>query len=123
MTDSERTPLPGTAVRGSDSGRPIMALLDLVGRRWALRILWELRSKGAKFRDLQMRCDDMSPSVLSVRLKELSEASLVVSDEVEGWKLTEHGRSLLLVLAPLVDWSGRWAKRVSDKDREPAGGA
>jgi len=29
-------------VRGSRSGRPIMALLDLLGRRWTLRIIWEL---------------------------------------------------------------------------------
>ena len=32
-------------VRGSRSGRPIMALLDLLGRRWTLRILWELREQ------------------------------------------------------------------------------
>ena len=31
------------SVRGSRTGRPIMALLDLLGRRWTLRILWELR--------------------------------------------------------------------------------
>ena len=30
-------------VRGSASGRPIMVLLDLLGRRWSLRIVWELR--------------------------------------------------------------------------------
>lgn len=29
-------------MRGSRSGRPIMALLDLLGRRWTLRIIWEL---------------------------------------------------------------------------------
>ena len=32
-----------TAVRGSRTGRPVMALLDLLGRRWTLRIVWELR--------------------------------------------------------------------------------
>ena len=31
------------SVRGSRTGRPIMALLDLLGRRWSLRIIWELR--------------------------------------------------------------------------------
>ena len=30
------------SVRGSRTGRRIMALLDLLGRRWTLRILWEL---------------------------------------------------------------------------------
>jgi len=39
-------PRPGRPVRGSRTGRPIMALLDLLGRRWVLRILWELREAG-----------------------------------------------------------------------------
>ena len=29
-----RTPKPGRPVRGSRSGVPVMALLDLLGRRW-----------------------------------------------------------------------------------------
>ena len=37
------TPLPRRRVRGSATGRPIMALLDLLGRRMTGRILWELR--------------------------------------------------------------------------------
>ncbi|HJV56497.1 MAG TPA: transcriptional regulator, partial [Methylomirabilota bacterium] len=37
------TPRPGWPVRGSRTGRPIMALMDLLGRRWALRVIWELR--------------------------------------------------------------------------------
>ena len=45
------------AVRGSRSGRPIMALLDLLGRRWTLRVLWELRADALGFRELQARCD------------------------------------------------------------------
>ena len=36
---------PQRRVRGSRTGRPIMALLDLFGRRWSLRILWELRER------------------------------------------------------------------------------
>ena len=91
-----------------------MALLDLVGRRWALRILWELRSEPAKFRELQARCDRMSPSVLSVRLKELADAFLLESDGEAGWRLTNEGRSLLVVLAPLSDWSRQWAERLQE---------
>jgi DNA-binding HxlR family transcriptional regulator len=51
-----------------------MALLDFLGRRWVLRIMWELRDDPAGFRQLQLRCDDMSPSVLSQRLRELTKA-------------------------------------------------
>jgi DNA-binding HxlR family transcriptional regulator len=67
-------PKPGARVRGSRSGRPIMALLDLLGRRWALRILWELRDGPRTFRALRLACDDASPSVLNARLRELRDA-------------------------------------------------
>ena len=50
----------------------MLALLDLLGRRWALRILWELRLEPASFQVLQRRCDSMSTSVLSQRLSELT---------------------------------------------------
>src|SRR4051794_41984375 len=71
------TPLPGRPVRGSSSGRPIMALLDLLGRRWALRVLWELREEPAPtFPDLQARCGGVSSSVLPDRLRELAEAGI-----------------------------------------------
>ena len=55
----------------------MLALLDLLGRRWALRILWELRLEPASFQTLQARCDSMSTSVLSQRLAELRDAQLV----------------------------------------------
>ena len=34
------TKSPGQKVRGSQSGRPIMVLLDVLGQRWTLRVLW-----------------------------------------------------------------------------------
>src|SRR5437667_247024 len=70
-------PTPGSPVRGSRTGRPIMALLDLLGRRWLLRITWELRAQLAGFRQLQLRCDDMSPSVLSQRPHEVQAAEVL----------------------------------------------
>ncbi len=48
-----------------------MALLDLLGRRWALRVVWELRDGPLVFRALQERCAGMSSSVLNQRLREL----------------------------------------------------
>ena len=54
-----------------------MAALDLLGRRWALRVLWELRDGPLGFRALQAACDGMSSSVLRDRLRELSVAALV----------------------------------------------
>ena len=70
-------PRPGRPARGSDSGRPIMALLDLLGRRWALRVIWELREQPLAFRALQERCAGMSSSVLNQRLHELRAAGVL----------------------------------------------
>ncbi len=105
------TPKPGKPVRGSQSGRPIMALLDLLGRRWTLRILWELREESLGFRALQDHCDAMSPSVLSQRLMELQEAGIVQQDEDADYTLTYEGTSLLQPLASLNDWALHWAER------------
>jgi DNA-binding HxlR family transcriptional regulator len=106
-------PRPGKAVRGSRSGRPIMAALDLLGRRWALRVVWELRDGSLSFRALQERCDGMSPSVLMRRLDELRETGIVATDPEGGYALTDEGRGLLRALAPLDGWARAWAKRRS----------
>jgi DNA-binding HxlR family transcriptional regulator len=97
-------------VRGSRSGRPIMALLDLLGRRWALRILWELGDERRGFRELQQRCDSMSASVLSQRLAELTAAGIL--DSADGsYGLTLEGGRLLEPLTALDGWAKRWARR------------
>ena len=88
-----------------------MALLDLLGRRWTLRILWELREETIGFRVLQDRCDSMSPSVLSQRLVELQEADIVRQSERGMYALTPEGLYLLQALAPLNEWALRWAER------------
>ena len=104
-----RTPRPGRPVRGSRSGRPIMALMDLLGRRWALRVIWELREGRLTFRALQEACDGVSPTVLNERLRELRESGLVDSAGARGYGLTGLGRELIEQFLPLVAWSGRWA--------------
>jgi DNA-binding HxlR family transcriptional regulator len=114
------TPKPGKPVRGSQSGRPIMALLDLLGRRWSLRILWEIREESVGFRALQERCDGMSPSVLSQRLMELQEAGIVQQNKDADYTLTQDGISLLQSLAPLNDWALHWAERAHLQRDQPA---
>jgi DNA-binding HxlR family transcriptional regulator len=102
-------PFPGKPVRGSHTGRPLMALLDLLGRRWTLRIVWELREGALGFRELQARCDAMSPSVLHQRLRELDEHRLAAHDADGAWTLTPQGRELIQLTMPLWRWSETWA--------------
>ena len=98
-------------VRGSASGRPIMALLDLLGRRWTLRIVWELRDQPLTSRALRAACDQASPTVLSARLSDLRQAGLVDLERSSGYCLTELGRELFETVLPLHRFSERWNKR------------
>jgi DNA-binding HxlR family transcriptional regulator len=88
-----------------------MALLDLLGRRWALRVLWELRDGPAKFRELRQRCDGVSPTVLNDRLRELRDAGILDWSEGGGYGVTERGRALYRALEPMNAWAESWAKR------------
>ena len=87
---------------------PEMALLDLLGRGWALRVLWELRDGPAlTFRGLQSRCGDISSSVLNDRPRELRGAGIVTAARGDGYRLSSEGRRLLQALAPLSTWARR----------------
>ncbi|MEC9344664.1 MAG: helix-turn-helix domain-containing protein [Pseudomonadota bacterium] len=107
---------PGRPVRGSTTGRPVMAALDLFGRRWALRIIWELRDGPLTFRSLRDRADDASPTVLNTRLKELRDAGLVAHQAGDGYALTGLGQDAVAALQPLCDWAGLWAARLDDPE-------
>ena len=96
-------------VRGSRTGRPIMVLLDLLGRRWTLRIVWELREEPRRFRELQALIG-ASPTIINTRLSELREARLVELDEAAGYRLTGLGQELLRLFLPLHHWSEKWSK-------------
>ena len=98
-------------VRGSRTGRPIMVLLDLLGRRWTLRILWELREGSLTSRALRAACDEASPTVLQARLTELREAGFVALGESGGYALTPLGRELKETFMPLHHFAERWSER------------
>ena len=100
-------------VRGSRTGRPIMALLDLLGRRWSLRILWELRQVTLTSRALRAACDEASPTVLQARLSELRQAALIELIPGAGYRLTPLGRELLETLLPLHHFAERWRKALN----------
>ena len=93
-----------------------MAAMDLLGRRWALRILWELRDEPLGARALQNRCDRMSSSVLYERLDELISASLLTRNEAGAYQLTELGTALAPALESLDAWARRWSETLQRAD-------
>jgi DNA-binding HxlR family transcriptional regulator len=100
-----------------------MAALDLFGRRWTLRVIWELRNEPLGFRLLQRRCDDMSSSVLQQRLAELQEARLVEVLHDGKYALTPLGHDARESLDPVIEWSQRWAAELAEAPPSAAEGA
>src|SRR5882672_1712198 len=101
-------PPPGQPAEGAGTRRPIMALLELLGRRWTLRVLWELRSGPVpSFRELQSRCGGVSSSVLTDRLTELREAGIVERAD-DGYRLSARGAELAEVVLLMARWAADW---------------
>ncbi|MBF6359873.1 helix-turn-helix transcriptional regulator [Nocardia farcinica] len=105
-------PRPGVPVRGSSSGQPLMAAFDLLGRRWAITVLWELRGDSIGFRELRRKLPGISSSVLSTRLRELASAGVAETSPDGKYRLTPIGVELLYALAPLKAWSNSWARHL-----------
>ena len=88
----------------------ISRALDLVGERWALLVVRELLLGARRFGQLRDGLPDMSPNVLTQRLRELVDAGLIRRYELDPpasvtvYELTERGRALEPVLLEL----GRW---------------
>ena len=84
--------------------KAISIALELLGRRWALRIVWELRRDAVSFQELRERLQ-ISPSVLSARLAELSAAGVIERDPARRYRLTGRGRELARILYELNRWA------------------
>ncbi len=104
-------PSPGKPVRGSKTGIPVMALFDLLGRSWAMGIIWHLHAGPSTFRNLQAYCESISPTVLNKRLGELTTARLI-ERTVDGYCLTKKGEEVYRLLKPLGKWAKGWAKSI-----------
>jgi DNA-binding HxlR family transcriptional regulator len=97
-----------------------MVLLDLLGRRMALRILWELSIADGPltFRGLQAAAQT-NPSVLNKRLKELRDGRLVAHNG-EGYHLSPAGKELLARFLPLHVWADEWATMLKRDGAKPS---
>src|SRR5690348_2185107 len=84
--------------------KPVERVLDLLGRRWALRLIWELRRTTLSFSELRERTG-ISPSVLSARLGELVDGGVIERDAGKRYRLSGRGRELARVLYELNRWA------------------
>lgn len=95
--------------REDPANEPVLAAIELLGRPWTLRVLWELEPAPLGFLELRRRMGQCSSSVLSVRLQHLQAADLIVKTPAKIYELTPAGAELTTALAPVWDWSRRRA--------------
>lgn len=99
--------------RSYEDGCAAAHALDLVGERWALLIVRELVFGGKRFTDLRAGLPGISPNVLTQRLEELEQASvlrrrrLLPPAATSVYELTDWGRELAPVLVALGRWGAR----------------
>ena len=86
------------------SARPVEDALELLGRRWLLRLVWELRRSALSFSELRRRTA-ISPSVLSARLGDLRGAGVLEQDDARRYRLSGRGRELARILYDLNRWA------------------
>jgi DNA-binding HxlR family transcriptional regulator len=89
-------------------------LLEVLGRRWMLRVIWELRDGGLHFNELRARAGGLSQSVLVTRLGELVDEGLVHGQD-GSYTLTPRGAGLADRLRALAAWSA------GEQETAPAG--
>jgi DNA-binding HxlR family transcriptional regulator len=85
-----------------------MRLLDILGQRWVLRILWELRAGALSFRALQAACETISPAVLNDRMK-LLRAHDLIALQADGYELTARTQALVPAILQMMALADEWA--------------
>src|SRR3954465_10608065 len=94
---------------------PVAMAAEIVCSRWTALVLRELLSGTTRFNDLRRGVPRMSPTLLSKRLKELTDAG-VISASKKGpsgtieYKLTNAGEDLRGVIMSLGVWGHRWVE-------------
>ena len=92
-------------IRNSETSTEMAMALDYFGRRWALRVIWELRGGPLNFRALRAACDDVSPSVMQARLHQLRDLGLIEQIPGLGYRYTAAGQHLFRAIAGLAQWA------------------
>jgi DNA-binding HxlR family transcriptional regulator len=100
-----------------DKNCTVYRTADLVGRRWTLLILLEL-NKGLKWKrysHLKSSLLDITPKILSMRLKELEARDLLVKKITADkfpikceYSLTPKGKDFFNVIKNIKEWSLKW---------------
>jgi DNA-binding HxlR family transcriptional regulator len=94
---------------------PIAKATEILGERWTFLIVRELLSGGRRFSELQRGLGDISPALLTARLRTFEEEGLVVRRRINGQRGYEYFptpacEELKAVILALGEWGMCWAR-------------
>lgn len=95
--------------------------LSVIGGKWKLVILWHLTQSTLRFSELERRIEGITQKMLSQQLREMEKDGLVsrkvypvIPPRVE-YSITEHGKSLHIVLDELGKWGQMHANEYKEE--------
>ncbi len=109
----------------SDFGQfcPIALASEVLTQKWMLLIIRELNAGSTRFNDIRRGVPRISATLLKQRLNQLEHAGVIIRQPHDNggddYLLTEAGRELKSVLAPIGEWGQRWAREIDDGDLDP----
>lgn len=114
---------PTIVLHGEEFNCPIEVTIDVIGGKWKMLILWNLRDGIKRFSELKRLIPGSTQKMLTTQLRELERDGIVlrkvyaqIPPRVE-YSLTNHGESL----RPIVEFACSWGKsHVSHVRRQSA---
>ena len=92
---------------------PLAQATQLLCERWTLLVVRELVAGSTRFSELKKGVPLMSPTLLSKRLKQLSDAGVITKSGAGAktvYQLTQAGRELTPIVQLLGAWGHRWVQ-------------
>ena len=94
---------------------PIAKATEILGERWTILVLRELLMGGRRFSELQRGLGDISPALLTSRLKSLEVQGIVARRRISGQRGHEYFPSpaceaLLPVIIAIGEWGLSWTR-------------
>ena len=91
----------------------IERIVDIIGSKWNLFIIWHLRARELRFTELQAQMCSVNAKTITKHLRDLENHGIIlrkvfpeVPPRVE-YSLTVGGKALLPVIGAMLEWGGK----------------
>jgi DNA-binding HxlR family transcriptional regulator len=92
--------------------KPLEAASGFLSKKWSISIITTIGNfRNLRFNDIESRVEGITAKILTERLKELEEKSILQRKEINGiprgveYSLTKEGLKLRNALVPLIHWA------------------